>query len=146
MVDTKRAYLALDKFASANTNLVEALRAAGITTLETARPVVIEWAAARTGCALIKSEHHLAKTPMVLDRQHAAFAAAQKAVQRVMSVLTAAAEGEDAVSHRAAPKDTVRVPKEIAALAAQLVAMCNEYESAKRLASQAVAEAFARVK
>ena len=146
MVDTKRAYLALDKFASANTKLVEALRAAGITTLETARPVVIEWAAARTGCALVASTHHLAKTPKVLDRQHAAFAAAQKAVQRVMSVLNAAAEGEDAVSHRSAPKATLRVPKEIAALAAQLVAACAEYEGAKRLASQAVAEAFARVK
>lgn len=146
MVDTKRAYLALDAFARSSTNLVDALAKAGITTLETARPVVIEWAAARTGCALVKSEHHLAKTPMVLDRQHAAFAAAQKAVQRVMAVLNAAAEGEDAVSHRSAPKAAVRVPREIAALAAQLVALCSEYEGERKLASQAVAEAWARVK
>lgn len=150
MIDTKRAYLALDRFSSANTGLVEALAGAGITTLEAARPVVIEWAAARTGCALVESTHHLAKTPKVLDRQHAAFDAAQKSVQRVMAVLNSAAKsqgkGEAAVSHRSAPRDAVRVPREIAALAAQLAVMCSEYEGSKRLAAQAVAEAFARVK
>jgi hypothetical protein len=37
----------------------------------------------------------------------------------------------------------VEIPAHIAALAAKLAAACNEYEGAKRLAAQAVAEAFA---
>ena len=40
-------------------------------------------------------------------------------------------------------KPDLLVPPEIAKLAAKLVAMCNEYEEAKRLANIAVAKAFA---
>lgn len=40
-------------------------------------------------------------------------------------------------------KEEVEVPADIAALAAKLVALCNEYEEAKKLAALAVAQAFA---
>ena len=39
--------------------------------------------------------------------------------------------------------EEVEIPAHIAALAAKLAAACNQYEGAKRLAAQAVAEAFA---
>lgn len=42
------------------------------------------------------------------------------------------------------PSDEIAVPKHIAALAAQLAAACQEYEGARKLASTAVANAFAK--
>ena len=42
------AFKALDKFATARVQLIQALHDAGYT-LETAKPVVIEWACAKTG-------------------------------------------------------------------------------------------------
>ena len=44
----------------------------------------------------------------------------------------------------AKPSDELAVPKHIAALAAQLAMACAEYEGARKLASTAVANAFAK--
>lgn len=100
----QQAFLALDAFAKANTTLCEAMIAAGFPTVEDARPVVVEWAAARSGCPLVKSEHHLSKTPMVLDKTHASFEAARKAVFRAMQALQG--EGKQ-VSRKSEPKPTI---------------------------------------
>lgn len=43
-----------------------------------------------------------------------------------------------------APSDEIAVPKHIAALAAQLATACQEYEGARKLATTAVANAFAK--
>lgn len=100
----QQAFLALDAFAQSNVSLCEAMIKAGFPTVEDSRVVVIEWAAARSGCPLVKSEHHLSKTPMILDKTHAAFEAARKAVFRAMQALQGEAKP---VSRKSEPKPTI---------------------------------------
>jgi hypothetical protein len=40
--------------------------------------------------------------------------------------------------------DSIKVPAHIAKLAAQLAAACNEYEESRKIATTAVANAFAK--
>jgi hypothetical protein len=49
-------------------------------------------------------------------------------------------------SKRSNKTEGVEVPAHIAALAAKLAAACLEYEQSKKIAAQAVAEAFAAAK
>lgn len=62
------------------------------------------------------------------------------------TVADTAPKGADEGSGQKASKSDIEVPAEIAKLAAKLVAACNDYEQAKKLAALAVAEAFAAAK
>lgn len=97
------AFLALDTYADAGPALVKALKAAGYSTVEDARALVVEWAGKRAKCPLIKSEHHLSKTSYVLDSTHAKYETARKAVSRVMVALKGKDEGEKQVSRKSEP-------------------------------------------
>lgn len=96
------------------------------------------YAAAR-GLTLIVSERGTKAGQATFDRSTKAGDNARKAFKTLLDALftgSAASAGEG--------KTDLLVPPEIAKLAAKLVALCNEYEEAKRLANIAVAKAFAK--
>lgn len=107
-VNKNAAFAALDVYADAGPTLVKKLKGAGYKTVEDARPVVVEWAADRAKCPLIKSEHHLSKTPYVLDSTHAKYETARKAVLRVMVALKGKSEGVKQVSKKTEPVSVSR--------------------------------------
>lgn len=82
---------------------------------------------------VVVSESNRNKGQQVLDREHASFEAASRALKR----LTADLMGEQA------PKVDVEVPAELLAAAAKLAKLASEYEGARSLASKALAAAFA---
>lgn len=139
-------FRAFDAYAVNTQALVETLRkaalAAGFKTLEDCKPVVMEWASTKYSVALVESKSPRNKGEMVLDRSAAGFEAAKKAAQRLMEALGGDADAQaKPASNKAGPG--VEIPAHIAALAAKLAAACLEYEQSKKLAAQAVAEAFA---
>jgi hypothetical protein len=137
---------ALNTFASAVNGATQSLReaavAAGFDTWESAQPIVMQWASQRYNVALVESLSPRNKGELVLDRAAPRFEAAKTAVRYVREALTgdADASGKAGKSNRG---ESVEIPAEIAALAAKLAAACLEYEGSKRLAAQAIAEAFA---
>jgi hypothetical protein len=145
--------LALDSFAaaqnSATVTLREAAIAAGFPTWEDAQPIVLQWASKRYNVALVESQSPRNKGQTVLNRgvtkeEKRRFEAAKTAVRYVREALTGDADATaGAGSARGSKGEEIEVPAEIAALAAKLAAACSQYEGAKKLAAQAVAEAFA---
>ena len=71
----------------------------------------------------------------VLDKTAEKYEAAKKALQRLLA---------DIMGNTADKGEELQVPKHIAALAAQLAEACAEYEQARKLASTALANAFAK--
>ena len=65
----------------ARVDLVKGLRANGITTVEQARPLVLEWASIKTGCPLVEGRGKAAGR-MVLDSTHEAYDNAKQTVYR----------------------------------------------------------------
>ena len=128
---------------SATVTLREALLAAGFETWEAAEPQAVAFVAAKYGVAIVESKSPFNKGAPVLDRSAPSFAAAKKALQRLRDALTGDADAESAEPTTATKYE---IPAEIAALAAQLVAACREYDmeakELKSLAAQAVAQAF----
>lgn len=70
----------------------------------------------------------------VLDKTAESYEAAKKALQRLLADIMG--KGSD-------KGDELEVPEHIAALAAKLAKACAEYEQARKLASTALANAFA---
>ena len=140
----KNAFVAaLNTFAhttqTAVQTLYESAVKAGFTHWEDAELVVIEWAAQRYGCATKVSDSPRNKGAIVLDSTSKGYEAAKTTVRRVREALVADESAKAGVTR----SDNVEIPEDIAKLAAKLVALCNEYKGAKRLAAQAVAQAFA---
>lgn len=75
-----------------------------------------------------------AKGTMVLDREHANYEACRKALGRLV---------KDIVGGGSAKAEEVEVPAEVLAAAAKLAKLCAQYEGARKLASTAIAQAFA---
>ena len=71
----------------------------------------------------------------VLDKTHAKYEACRKALGRLVS---------DIVGKSSAATEEIEIPAEILAAAAKLAKLCNEYKDARKLASGAVAQAFAK--
>lgn len=71
----------------------------------------------------------------VLDKDAPKYEAAKKALQRLLADIMG--KGSD-------KGEELQVPKHIAALAAQLAQACAEYEQSRKLASTALANAFAK--
>ena len=90
------------------------------------------------GVTLIISTRGTRAGEATFDQKDAPSERARRAFDRLMVDLFA---GSSASAKEGKPD--LLVPPEIAKLAAKLVAMCNEYEEAKRLANIAVAKAFA---
>ena len=70
----------------------------------------------------------------VLDKEHANYEACRKALGRLV---------KDIVGGESAKSEELEVPPEVAAAAAKLAKLCAEYEGARKLASTAIAQAFA---
>jgi hypothetical protein len=141
------AFVALNTYAAALQVGVTQLRTEfvrlGLDTVEDARPVVLAWASDKYACPLVTSESNRNKGQQVLDRSHAAFMRADKAFKRAMEDLTGDADAK--VSAKAeGDAEEYEIPAEIAAAAARLAKLCNEYEGARKLAAKAVAAAFAK--
>jgi len=152
-MNTQAFTLAISTFIKESNERVATLRQAavdaGFTTWESARPVVLAFISEKYSCPTVVSKSPQNKGQMVLDSKHAAYVAAQRAFGRLKEALCADADAapaaKAAADHKTEGFDT---PAEIAALAAQLVAACREYDmdakGLKALAAQAVAEAFAK--
>jgi hypothetical protein len=149
MSDINQALAAIDAFVLTLNTATKVFRQsmvdAGFTTAEDARPVVMQWISKKYDIAIVVSTSNRNKGQNVLDRDSAAFTKADRAFKRLMDDLTGDADAEvSAKAETTDAKEEIEVPADIAALAARLVKLCNEYKGAKRLASQAVAEAFAK--
>jgi len=142
------AQAAFEQFASivagASVSLVEALRKAGFETREDARVQAMIWVGAKMGVDVVESRSPRNKGEATLDRSNPKFAAAKKALDRLLDTAFGDADGDaDEAGNKA---EKFEIPSEIAEIAAQLVAAVREYaltpQQMKRLAAQAVAEAF----
>jgi hypothetical protein len=71
----------------------------------------------------------------VLDKSHAKYEACRKALQRIVS---------DIMGKSAGSQEEVEVPEEVLKAAERLAKLCAQYEGARKLASTAIAQAFAK--
>lgn len=105
-INTTAAYVALDKFAKAQdtsrATLVKELGKAGITTLEDARPIAMQWVSARTKCPIVSGSGK-ATGRKVLDAKHRNYEAAKKALQRVMEAFAPKAKSGKPTANKADP-------------------------------------------
>ena len=125
------AFQALDTFATARVQLIEGMIAAGYKTAEDARPIVIEWACAKTGAAFNVSK----AGKVMLDSKHPRYEAAKTTVRDVMLML------EGTTRRASSPKkEPVEVPAHILKLAKALAEAAGD----RSLASTALALAFAK--
>lgn len=83
---------------------------------------------------LVKGEGK-AEGTMVLDKGHAKYEACRKALQRIVS---------DIMGKSAGSQEEVEVPEEVLKAAERLAKLCTQYEGARKLASTAIAQAFAK--
>lgn len=139
----QQAFSAISAYVNASNDATRTLREgmvlAGFDSLESAEPVVTEWVATHYSCPLVEGKGKGAGR-LVLDRQHPAFERAKRARSRLIEALRGDADEE---TSNKTEREALDVPEHIAKLAAALVAACAEYEKAKKLASTAVANAFA---
>lgn len=77
-----------------------------------------------------------ATSTIVLDKKHANYEACRKAVQRLVNAIV----GKSAASKE---DDAFEVPADVLALAKRLVKACAKYESGRKVATKALAQAFA---
>jgi hypothetical protein len=148
MSNVNQALAAIDAFVltlnTATKVFRQSMMDAGFTTAEDCKPVVMQWTSKKYGIAIVVSTSNRNKGQQVLDRDSAAFTKADKAFKRLMDDLTGDADAKVSAKAEAADaKEEIEIPADIAALAQRLVKLCNEYKGARKLASQAVAEAFA---
>lgn len=125
------AFQALDTFATARVQLIEGMIAAGYKTAEDARPIVIEWACAKTGAAFNVSK----AGKVMLDSKHAKYEAAKTVVRDVMLNLQGTTRRESSPK-----KEPVEVPAHVLKLAKALAEAAGD----RSLASTALALAFAK--
>ena len=87
----QQAFKALDTFATSRVTLIENMAAAGYTTLEDCRPIIIEWACAKTGA---KDEGFTVKTVVStgevvtrLNRDHPKYEAHKTTLRDITAML-----------------------------------------------------------
>ena len=78
-----KAFAALNKFANARVALIEGMQAAGYATVEECRPIVIEWACEKVGCAFNVSS----TGKVMLDSSHAKYNTAKTVLRDIMLML-----------------------------------------------------------
>ena len=74
----------------------------------------------------------------VLDKGHAKYEACRKALQRIVGDIMGKSSGATE------PAEEIEVPDEVLKAAERLAKLCAEYEGARKLASTAIAQAFAK--
>lgn len=85
---------------------------------------------------LVKGEGK-AEGTMVLDKGHAKYEACRKALQRIVGDIMGKSSGS-------VEAEEVEVPEEVLKAAERLAKLCAQYEGARKLASTAIAQAFAQ--
>lgn len=128
------AFNTLTKFANARVQLIQGLIDAGYPTAEDARPIVIEWACAKTGAAFNVSK----AGKVMLDSKHAKYEAAKTVVRDIMAMLEGTTRREKAA--RNAKTEPVKVPAHVLKLAKALAEAAGD----RSLANTALALAFAK--
>ena len=73
----------------------------------------------------------------VLDKEHANYEACRKALGRLVKAIVGTTSDN-------VESEELEIPAEILKAAERLAKLCNEYESARKLASTAIAQAFAK--
>jgi|SanBayMetagenome_1026888.scaffolds.fasta_scaffold04273_9 hypothetical protein len=157
MPNVNQALAAIDAFVltlnTATAVFRQGMVDAGFTTAEDCKPVVMAWASKKYACPIVVSTSNRNKGQDVLDRSSAGFTNADKAFKRLMEDLTGDADKAQSPKSEADAAEAAEefaVPAEIAAAAAALVALVNEYDlkkgALKSLAARAVADAFAAAK
>jgi len=82
-MNKQNAFKTLDTFATARAQLIKGMHDAGYTTLEACKPIVIEWACAKTG-----AQFNVSKAGKVmLDSSHPKYESAKTTVRDVMLML-----------------------------------------------------------
>ena len=82
-MNKQNAFKTLDTFATARAQLIKGMQDAGYTTLEACKPIVIEWACAKTG-----AQFNVSKAGKVmLDSSHPKYESAKTTVRDVMLML-----------------------------------------------------------
>ncbi len=142
------AFAALNQYADAANEGVKRLRTTfmglGLSTAEDARPVVLAWASQKYGCPLVTSESNRNKGQMVLDRKHDAFMRADKAFKRAMEDLMGDADAKVSAKAEGEAAEEYEIPEELLKAAQRLATLAQQYEGARKLASRALATAFAK--
>jgi len=142
------AFTALNTYAATLQQGVTQLRTTfvslGLGTVEDARPVVLAWASDKYACPLVISESNRNKGQMVLDRSHAAFMRADKAFKRAMEDLMGDADAKVSAKSEGEAAEEVEIPEELLKAAQRLAKLAQQYEGARKLASRALATAFAK--
>jgi hypothetical protein len=83
MTNKTLAFTALNTFADSRADLIRDMGKAGYTTLESCRPVVIEWACGKTGGAFNTSD----KGKVMLDSKHPKYESTKTVVRDIMLML-----------------------------------------------------------
>jgi len=142
------AFAALNQYADAANEGVKRLRTTfmglGLATVEDARPIVMAWASQKYACPIVVSESNRNKGQQVLDRKHDAFMRADKAFKRAMEDLTGDADSKPSNKSEGEAAEEVEIPAELLAAAQRLAKLAQQYEGARKLASRALATAFAK--
>jgi hypothetical protein len=102
MANKALAFTTLNTFADSRVALIEGMRDAGYATIEACRPIVIEWACAKTG-----AEYRETKSgKVVLVSDHPKYEGAKTTVRDVMHMLEGTTRRK-ASSAKKEPKDAV---------------------------------------
>ena len=96
MSNKANAFIALNTFADSRTALIQGMADAGYKTLETCKPIVIEWACNKTGATFNVS----AKGKVMLDSTHTKYESAKGVVRDVMLMLQGTTRHATRVSAR----------------------------------------------
>jgi hypothetical protein len=104
----------------------------------------LAWASDKYACPLVISESNRNKGQMVLDRSHAAFMRADKAFKRAMEDLMGDADAKVSAKSEGEAAEEVEIPEELLKAAQRLAKLAQQYEGARKLASRALATAFAK--
>ncbi len=123
--------------------LRESLMSLGIVSVEDAEPIVTAWAGQRHGVALVEGQRK-AKGRMVLDSAAQNYEAAKTSRRRVMEALTGDADKDASPKAEEGAAEEIEIPAELLAAAAKLAKLAQQYEGARKLASKALAQAFAK--
>lgn len=119
------------------------LIALGITTVEDADPIVLEWAAKRHGVAVVESKSPRNKGAKTFDRENPKWVSAKTTYVRIMQDLKGDADADTSPKTEGETEE-VEIPAELLAAAQRLAKLAQQYEGARKLASKALAQAFAK--
>ena len=135
-----QAFATLNTFADSRVALIAGMQKAGYATVEACKPVVIEWACGKTGAGAegYKVNDKTGKVTMVSS--HAKYESTKTVVRDVMLMLQGTTRHAESNGHQ----EEIEIPAEILKAAKALVKLCAEYEGARKIASTAVAQAFAK--